>query len=658
MLRSRRRSSRLTGQPLNDERVKRTSTGKPRDSAHDTSARSSRDASRESSCALVDSSSRDSPLDHGADGNTPDTNDKSTFGGAKDQDIVLPLFPNLRASKPKATHDTEDKTHVKTATHKEPVDTPSDEVTTGHLSTKWVKTARGSIRLAIDGPAESKEHKAGKKDGEVKGGQNASFATARRSTGLASMTPDVEDPTVEFEPMSSQPAAKQTRSFPTAISFPDPVSCDEGLESEPVSQDSSALSTPEQDRNTYPTNDEELPTQGHTAQRALKSPEVRNDTSPIPELVADIEKIVQSSPLADRNWANGGTQGTITSTPSETLKKRVHANMMTRTRMLRSSSRSVGGTGKGGEYGGTEQSDSESSQLDGAFDDSVRGGRKKVAQGVRGPVNKSKTGMHRGTKRSAKELSQDEGRVDATRARRRRKPESDGPKPEVDLSSANPIEAAASRTAFSVDDPGVEDLINISEFARMSDQPANAVMLAQMISTDQSRADGAPDTAPADGGSLPGSQSQSPEEDSEKCADCGRQPERYLVCAKCKEAIYCGRYCQLWNWPLHKTRCYTSDEADRVEVDQQEAYLGGMWAAALRMLSEEDIAGGTVKSLLLEEAVRHSPAHPMFMGQGSPRGLVGFDIDALRLAVPDSPSLDRTRAMSIRLAQAAQGSEE
>lgn len=178
-------------------------------------------------------------------------------------------------------------------------------------------------------------------------------------------------------------------------------------------------------------------------------------------------------------------------------------------------------------------------------------------------------------------------------------------------------------------------------------------MLAEMTSTSPERADSTNDPLPEGDDSQGKNQVQCHEEDADKCADCGKAPERYLVCAKCQETIYCSKYCQIWNWPLHKTRCHKSDEAVQAEIELQETYLGDMWESALKMLKEENLAGGTVESLLLGEAVRHSATRPAFMGQGRPRGFVEFDVDA-----ECSQSVNRTRAMSMRLAQSAQGGDE
>ena len=639
----------MTEQSPNDERARRINSGKTRDSDHDMSAKSSKNASRESSCSQIDSTPKKPLLGHDAHADTPKTNNIKTLADTKDQGVVLPLFPNLRASKPKVTHGPKDKTRADTVPSIEHVNTPSEDVGKGPTSTKWVKTARGSIRLASDASVERIQDNADKKDAEVKGGQHASIATARRrSRRLASMTPDVEDSAVQLEPRLSQPTANNTNALATAMGTLDPAPFDAELESEPASHD----------RTTHPTDHEEVPIQDRTVHRTLQGPKIRENTFPIPGLVADIEKIIQSSPLADRISANDGTKRRIALTPAEALKKRIPASVLTRTRALPGSGHLVEKTSKSGIITVAEQSDSESSKLDGAFDDSLRGRTNKVAQGAHGAFHKFKPNRYCGIKKSAREQSQDEGNADVTRARRRRKPDSDGSKFQVNLSSANAIETATSRAVFSVDDPSVEEPIDIGEFARRFDEPANAVMLAQMVSTNPIEADGATDTTPANDGSHGTSQSHSPDGDSHKCADCGRTPERYLVCAKCRAAIYCGKYCQLWNWPLHKTCCKKSDEADQPEIELQEAYMRDMWAAALSMLKEEAMAGGTVESLLLGEAVRHSPAHPTFMGQGSSRVLVGFDVNASQLALRDPRSMDKTRAMSMWLAQAAQGNDE
>lgn len=594
---------------------------------------------------------------------------------------MFPLFPNLHSSKPKAPQSPGAETESITVPVKKPVDTSAANAFQDYLATKWVKTARGSIRLASDSPAESSKHNEDKNSDEHEEPQNVSSATAtRRSRRLASMTPGVADESIEVEPMVSRHTARKTKSIGTTAREPD--STDDGAqqESEPDLPDPSTRAMSEYDPITQPIPHEALLIHDEKPERLPQAPDIPQDMSPIPELVADIERIIQSSPMADRYSADDSTKPAPVSTPTEALKKQAPANMATKSRTLRSSSRSVESTSKIVKRPGSDQTDSESSQLDGAFDDSIRGRKKKKARVAGETASTYKPSEPRGTKRSTKKLSQDEGSVDTPAPRQRRKPNGGGSKPEEDLSSANPIERASSRDSFLVDDPEIEDPLNISEFARRSDEPANPIMLAQMISTSQERADSdidsivaeygsdidstaaesgsGIDSMAAEYGSQGSSRRQSPDGDTHKCADCGRTPQRYLVCAKCKEAIYCGKYCQIWNWPLHRTRCIAWEGAEQAEVETQEAYLEDMWAAALEVLKEERIAGGTVESLLLGEAVRHSPTRPAFMGQGSPRGFVGIDVGDSQSVDRDTESVDRTRAMSMRLAQATLGGDQ
>lgn len=594
---------------------------------------------------------------------------------------MFPHSPNLRSSKSKATGSSRAETGSITVSIEDPIKTSSENAVKDHVTTKWVKTARGSIRLARDSPAEGSKSNECKKSDENEEAHNVSFATTRRrSRRLASMTPDVAGDTIEVEPTPSRHTVGKTKAVATKSREPDVAGDSAEQESESDLPGPSTRAMSEHDPITHPIPQEEFLIHDENPERLLQDHNDFQNRSPIPELVADIERIIQSSPMADRYSADDSTKHTSNSTPTKALKKQAPAIMTTRSRTLRSSSRSIESHSNIAKRPGSDQTDSESSQLDGAFDDSIRGRNKKKARAAGDPANTFKPSELRGTKRSAKKLSQDEGSVDTLAPRQRRKPNGGSSNPEEDLSSANPIERATSRDSFQVDDPEIEDPLNISEFVRRSDEPANAIMLAQMISTNQERADSdidstaaeyggdsdsiasesgsGIDSMAAEYGSEGSSRLQSPDGDTYKCANCGRTPKRYLVCAKCKEAIYCGKYCQLWNWPLHKTLCLASDEADQAEVETQEAYLEDMWAAALEVLKEEKMAGGTVESLLLGEAVRHSPTRPAFMGQRSPRGFVAFDVGASQPAERDAESVDRTRAMSMRLAQAALGGEQ
>lgn len=658
VMRSRRRSTRLIGQPPQDERVKRPTAGKRRHSDHNTSGRTSSNASREGSCPQMGSTSK-TPSRHDARPATPTSNATGAVAKTEDRDTVLPMFPNLRSSKSKASQSHGAEVDSITVPHEEPAKHASESAVKGHVSMKWVKTARGSIRLASDSPAGNTKNNADEKSSEGEEGNRASSATARRqSRRLASMTPDVAGETVEVKPVTSRATSSKTRTIANTICAADTAGSDAEQESEPDSQDHPTRAASEHNGITHLTHHEELPIQDQETNRLVQNPDTLQNTSPIPELVADIEKIILSSPVGGRKSANHGSKHTLALTPAEALKKRAPAGMETSSRTLRSSSRALDNASKSGKRLGSENADSQSSQLDGAYDDSIRGRRKKKTRAAGDTANTSKPSEPRGTKRGM-ELSQDEGDADTPGPRQRRRPNRGGPKPEVDLSSTNPIETATSRDAFSVDDPRVENPLSIGEFARRSNEPANPVMLAQMISSrNPEAADSDIGSSAAVDGSQEADQSRSPEDEAHKCEDCGRSPERYLVCAKCQEAVYCGKYCQIWNWPSHKSSCRASGEADQAEIELQEAYLGEMWAAALRVLREEEMAGGTLESLLLGEAVQHSPARPTFMGQGSSHGFVGLDLDASQPAGHDPQSIERSRAMSMRLAQATLGGDE
>lgn len=633
MVRSRRRSTRLIGEAPQDARVKQSNTHKRRHSNHDTSAATSKNASREGSCPQLGSNSKVSSHDpHLA---TPDTHATTAVTKVEDEGPTLPLFPNLRAS--------------------------SERAAKGNVITKWVKTARGSIRLASDSPAEGVENNSGKVSGVLEG-HNASPATfTRRSRRLKSMTPDAGEET-GVGPMASQHTTSKTGATASPSGAHDPAGFDAEQESGPDWQDPSIRATTEHNPTTDRTHHENTHIHDEKLDRLPQESDTLEDTSPIPELVADIEKIIQASPIADPNLANHGTKRKLASTQVAPLKKRAHANMTTRSRTLRSSSRSVESLSEIGKRPSSEQTDSESSQLDGAFNDSIRGRRKKKVWEAGSTANTPKPRTPHGTKRSMEELSLDGGNVDTPGHRQRRRLDSDESKPEVDLSSANPMETATSQYSSSIGSPRPENQLENDESARRSDEPANPVLLAQTISANQDTENCDIDSIAADDGSQGASHRQSPEGSPEggahKCADCGRSPERYLVCAKCQAAIYCGKYCQIWNWPLHTTYCLASDDADHGEIELQEAYLGGLWAAALKGLKVGEDAGGTLESMLLGEAARHSPTLPTFMGQGRFRGSGGFDVGTSHLAPRDPESMDTTRTVSVRLAQATLGSYE
>ena len=44
-----------------------------------------------------------------------------------------------------------------------------------------------------------------------------------------------------------------------------------------------------------------------------------------------------------------------------------------------------------------------------------------------------------------------------------------------------------------------------------------------------------------------------------KCRKC-KKPDAYSICSRCNLAFYCGKECQLVDWPNHKRSCYTMDQ--------------------------------------------------------------------------------------------------
>ncbi|KAL1868923.1 hypothetical protein Daus18300_005759 [Diaporthe australafricana] len=659
VVRSRRRSTRLTGQSPQDERVQQPAASKRRASSHDTSPRPKHDASREARRLEKGSNSKNPSLIQKARSETPESFATKNLTRNKDKGIIFPLIPNLNPSRTLSPLGTRT-----TAASDAFPSKVSDDVAKDHVSKKWVKTARGSVRLASDPPADKTNHSHDWQDGDEEKGQEAQVAVVRRrSSRLASMTPDVEDvaeTTSQGEPIPPRTKTKKGQALNTAASTMSSLgSCPK--KDVPLSlQDTSTRATPGQARTATTGHPSQLPFGDRRSQQLIQEDrELIEDTSPIPELVADIERIILSSPVPNEDAGDARSQNTIPPTLPQG-----HASVIDRSSTLRSSKSSDENKHKKSLLSNsetlvdTEQTDSESSQVDGAFDDSIRRNKQKQPQAARPTASKSRPSGSRGKKRRNEELSQDEGDADTTRVRRRRQPDSDESKREVDLSSASPIDIATSRNSFSVDDSSHQSSLDVGESARRTGEPVNPVLLAQMLNTHPERMDSAAAaSAPSDDGYLAASQPQALEE-SLKCVDCGRAPKSYLVCANCQQAVYCGKYCQIWNWPIHKTRCHASDEADQAEVEMQEVYLRDMWSAGVRMLQVEEEAGGTLESVLLEEAVGHSRTRPRFMGRDSARGFAGSGFHVSQSASLGGQSMETTHAMSVRSAKAAQGSEE
>lgn len=126
------------------------------------------------------------------------------------------------------------------------------------------------------------------------------------------------------------------------------------------------------------------------------------------------------------------------------------------------------------------------------------------------------------------------------------------------------------------------------------------------------------------------------------CGNCGRTPAKYLVCLRCLETRYCGKYCQLWDWQLHGQVCSRSVLAKDEEVDRQEEWLGEYWAGAVEMLevtNREAIAGmdHTDESSSLDDSEGSSGAAKM------------EEVDDKTDGTP--PSMFWSRAMSLHLAR-------
>ncbi|KAI3397633.1 hypothetical protein diail_10504 [Diaporthe ilicicola] len=654
VIRSRRRSTRLSGQSPDGDHVEETTTNKKRSSKYDAKAKPGSDASRQDCSSQTKPNSSNASTTQKARSEPPNAITNKALTKDENNDTIAASFPDVRSS----TQFTRAKTAPNTSIADVSGDHSSKPIAKDHVGTKWVKTARGSIRLASDSPDGTKHlHGHGHEDGDAEERQESKRTDVqRRSSRLASMTPDVEDVAKATSETESNPPRIKTKSnqgFITATSIQDP------LESGSKQLSSSSKSTPtratlKEDRTVTTTQHDELPIRSPKSQRFIHNSGSIEGTSPIPELVADIEKIISSSPIANQGAADDGSKGTArgyVSTMSDATKLLI-------SKSLANHKHQNGVMARLQKLCDPKQTDLNNLPLDGASDDSIQD-RTQEAQAAHFTVNKKST-ESRGTKRNVDELSHGEDDADTPRLRQRRMPDSDESKRGVEVSSADSIEEVATpQNAFPADEPSVESSQETGDFAYGSGERVNSVLPAQMLSANPERMGGSATSAQADDGSqaAAASQPQIPE-DTLKCADCGRAPERYLVCAKCEEVIYCGKYCQIWNWPIHKTRCVPSDEADQAEVELQDAYLEEMWSAALEMLREEENAGGTLDSVLLGEAVRHSPTNPSFMGLRNSRGFAASDVDASRSTPLDEQAMDRTRAMSMRLAQAAQGHDE
>jgi hypothetical protein len=676
---SRRRSARLTAQSSEVDRFKQLTAKKKHDTCRDTSSNSSSSTSPATSCPPPNVTSKSPPL---VREERPATQDAQATKSSSDDEgnciVVAPLFPNLPSSKAKATSVPTDEIDPTIIPSPHLVRPSLEKAVKDDVGNKWVKTARGSIRLASDSPVANVKKDTDRNSSDGESGKTAEFSTTtRRSKRLACMMPDVRIEPAEVEPLHTRRLiAIKPEPSTSGAKGPDKHQA-------PVAdlQEPSADGTTEQDVSTMSTHCGELSSHQGKSDSPYQQRDPFQDISPILKLVADIEKIILSSPLAGRSRKDDVHEDPVVSTLTNAPQQAVPARTLTSLRALRSSTRATGYTGNIENCSSFKRTESGSSQFDGSFDDSIR--KKTKAQGKRGILNTSKPFEPRGIKRSAQDLSDAEEVAPSPSTRNRRNRGTDGSKPKANLSSSNQLEAAATaRDAFTADGPSDQKELDISEFEGRSDEPPQPDLLAQMEANDPNQADSdAVSTRAWDGsqcstherpesdrgstrtrhGSREATPARSLEGNAHNCEDCGRVPERYLVCARCLDTIYCGRYCQLWDWPYHKRLCRPSGDAVQAQVEEQEAYLGDGWAAALELLKRESrVPGGSVESLLLGEAVRHSLVRRVAtVGKGRPvSDFVGSGADMFQSTMRDPDSVDRVRANSIRVAQAAQGRSE
>lgn len=114
------------------------------------------------------------------------------------------------------------------------------------------------------------------------------------------------------------------------------------------------------------------------------------------------------------------------------------------------------------------------------------------------------------------------------------------------------------------------------------------------------------------------------------CGDCGKMREAVLVCVKCLDTSYCGKYCQIWNWPVHRQACKTSKEADPEEVNRMEEYLDDMWDGALELLEENVVVSAPgAHEDMEEQATLQTTARSEAMAHNSGEGATARELNPL-----------------------------
>lgn len=487
----------------------------------------------------------------------------------------LPYVPNFSLAK--ATHFNADNMHQAPdmALSRKPSAEATGDIESegqgGH--TRAIKTAQSAMRLVDETPQDVS--RGAKNQAEETANRESSSLPEklRRSARLAGSTPEFEDtkmPVNDTEPKTTQPFTTERNDVASltsskggpAIESNDPL----GRDSSENSSDSSFMDL------------EDLPPHNNRsfADGSYEEAYFAENTSPIPELVADIARIVEtSSPTAARVSSNN-TPNIATSTEASAVNKRAttaRALAFESARVTSSINESVEKVIDGAvdeiEYNSSKQlkvadpmllnSNSGETHPGGEtfrIFDNMASLPPAATPSTLTEIQDQRVGP-RGIKRPVEEISHEE----------------QDPMPHQTLATSDRPFGTPTRTGNSIESAISRGWHDVAD-GELGSPGVGLCLDGETVSA----------------GRASESHEQLHLDNTIKCGDCGKPRKKFILCARCLKTGFCGKYCQMWNWPIHREVCDASKEADPDEVKRQEEYLEEAWAGALQMLREN--AGG------------------------------------------------------------------
>lgn len=568
VIRSRRHSARLHQQLHDDKAVKQSV---PNRRVSDTGVSSTRKKATTSKSAIpkavtkkgAHSAADPAPERASEPSNTIDTLTKDVIHVADSP--VIPIMASSKIARYIAkTHEAQ----FGTAETSEDLDT---ETRGSPVRARWVKTVEGAVRLVDDSPHNSLPGVTVQLEETPNGEPSSVSNNRRRSARLAGSTLGAEGMTMPVTNVRQQPSESAT----TEKKAVPPIDKKKGLDPQRDLRRVS-LSDSSDSSDSGLTDPDELPPYNNLsfAYNPTEEADFVEKTSPIPELVADIARIIEtSSPITSRALDTNSRHTSNTATAIDSL-----AGETAPTTTTAVAPKSAGVSDIPNEAS-TEDNYTLSSIQSATANQSPLGfasGENTDDMVVAQTLENNAALAH---VMASDTVAEDNREVDNLRGLKRSAEEMS---PDAQTPVRNSQHVGSSSRPFSFTTP--TRTTNLIESARsrdnydMEDSELGSPAAGLWLDGDSSAA-------------APGRASEVQEEephlqDITKCGDCGKTHKKFIVCVKCMRTRYCGKYCQTWNWPVHRQSCHAAEEASPDEVKRQEEYLQGMWDGACGMLKE------------------------------------------------------------------------